>query len=203
MAQQPSIRLATREGIIPMSWSFSLPLTLTLADVPVILAMIKELAGYEKALDSVHATESTLLQTLSFAPSPSHQDLNHPSELPNGFAKTLIIRPTTSEQVNDIEVAGMALFFYNYSTWHAAPGVYLEDLFVRPEYRRRGYATMLLRELAREVQKVGGKRLEWSCLKWNEPSLKFYEGLGAKQMNEWVGLRVDGDALGKLAERDV
>ena len=165
--------------------------------------MIKELAGYEKALDSVQATEATLLQTLALAPSASESSPESSSRLSNGFAKCLLIRPSESEQVNDTEVAGMALFCYNYSTWRAAPGVFLEDLFVRPEYRRRAYATMLLKELAREVKRVGGKRLEWNCLKWNEPSLKFYAGLGAEQMNEWLGLRVDGDALEKLAERDV
>ena len=97
----------------------------------------------------------------------------------------------------------MALYFHNYSTWRAAPGVYLEDLFVRPKYRGRGYGKRLLGELAKETEKVGGKRLEWSVLKWNEPSLRFYEGLGAKRMEEWVGMRVDGETLqevGKMAE---
>lgn len=93
----------------------------------------------------------------------------------------------------------MGMYFYNYSTWEGAPGIYLEDLFVKPEYRKRGYGKALIRELARETMKVGGKRLEWSCLDWNEPSLKFYEGLGAQRKSEWVGLRVDGEALGKLA----
>ncbi|KAI9663173.1 MAG: hypothetical protein M1821_008221 [Bathelium mastoideum] len=185
MTDTISIRLATRE------------------DVPVILALIKELAGYEKALNSVQATESSLLQTLTFAPSSTDSSPQSSSQQPNGFAKTFLLRPPKSERINDIEVAGMALFFYNYSTWRAAPGVFLEDLFVRPEYRRRGYATMLIRELAREVKRVKGKRLEWKCLKWNEPSLNFYKGLGAEQMSEWVGLRVDGEALEKLAERDV
>jgi GNAT superfamily N-acetyltransferase len=160
--------------------------------------MIRELAGYEKALDAVKATEESLAKTLQLK--ASHSDQAQPSP---GFAKTLLIRPAVADQVDGIEVAGMALFFYNYSTWHAAPGIYLEDLFVRPQYRRRGYASMLLKELAKQVKEVGGARLEWSCLKWNEPSLKFYDGLGAKQMNEWVGLRVDGDALDKLAEQEI
>jgi GNAT superfamily N-acetyltransferase len=93
----------------------------------------------------------------------------------------------------------MALYFYNYSTWRGAPGIYLEDLFVKPDYRHRGYGKALIRALAKEVVDMNGGRLEWACLKWNEPSLKFYESLGAKQMNEWVGLRVDGDELLKLA----
>lgn len=96
-------------------------------------------------------------------------------------------------------VVGMAMYFNNYSTWRAAPGVYLEDLFVRPQYRKRGYATKLIQELAREVLRIDGGRLEWSCLKWNEPSLKFYRSLGAQEMKDWVSLRVDGEALRKLA----
>ena len=89
----------------------------------------------------------------------------------------------------------MALYFTNYSTWRAAPGIYLEDLFVRPEYRGKGYGKSLLRELAKETKRIGGERLEWSVLKWNEPSIKFYKGIGAQQMDEWVGMRVDDEAL--------
>ncbi|KAF2231134.1 acyl-CoA N-acyltransferase [Viridothelium virens] len=184
MAKQVSVRLATRE------------------DVPVILAMIKELAEYEKDLKSVQTTEADLLRTLTFASSPSNSNPQTNTEPHTGFAKTLLICPTESERVNGVDVAGMALFFYNYSTWTGAPGVYLEDLFVRPEYRRKGYATLVLKELAREVKRIGGKRLQWNCLKWNEPSLQFYAGLGAEQMSQWVGLRVTGDAVEKLAQTD-
>lgn len=100
----------------------------------------------------------------------------------------------------------MALYFNNYSTWDAAPGVYLEDLFVRQTYRKKGYGTLLIKALAEETVRIGGTRLEWSCLKWNEPSLKFYRSLGAKEKLEWVGLRVDGEVLEKMskeAERTV
>jgi GNAT superfamily N-acetyltransferase len=97
----------------------------------------------------------------------------------------------------------MALYFHNYSTWRAKPGIFVEDLFVRPQFRRRGYATLLMRELAKETKSMDGGRLEWSCLKWNENALKFYRSLGAVEMCEWVGLRVDGDALEALAEREV
>ena len=93
----------------------------------------------------------------------------------------------------------MALYFNNYSTWRAAPGIYLEDLFVKPAYRGKGYGTLLIKALAEETLRIGGKRLEWSCLKWNEPSLKFYRSIGAKEMKDWIGLRVDGDALQKLS----
>ncbi|KAJ8119030.1 hypothetical protein OPT61_g82 [Boeremia exigua] len=96
----------------------------------------------------------------------------------------------------------MALYFHNYSTWTAAPGIYLEDLFVREEYRKHGYGVALLKRLAQETVRIGGKRLEWSCLDWNEPSLKFYqsEKVGAKVKGEWVGLRVEGERLVALAE---
>lgn len=97
------------------------------------------------------------------------------------------------------EVAGMALYFHNYSTWRSKPGVYLEDLFVRPQYRKRGWGKFLIRALAQEVLRIDGGRLEWSCLKWNEPSLAFYKTLGAKRMDDWVQLRVDGGELYELA----
>ena len=93
----------------------------------------------------------------------------------------------------------MALFFHNYSTWRAAPGIYLEDLFVRPQFRKRGYGKALFRKLAQETLAVGGKRFEWSVLKWNEPSIEFYRSMGAATMDEWVGMRIDGEALEKLA----
>lgn len=162
--------------------------------------MIHELAQFEEASSSVLATEDLLLQTLSFAPSPPTASGRPPSNVP-GYAKALLL-----EAYPENKIAGMALYFTNYSTWRAKPGIYLEDLFVRPDFRRRGYATLLLRELARETQKlepVGGGRLEWACLRWNENALRFYRSLGAAEMSEWVGLRVDGEKLGLLAEREV
>lgn len=97
----------------------------------------------------------------------------------------------------------MALYFLNYSTWTSAPGVYLEDLFVDPEYRGRGYGTALIAALAAETLRIGGRRLQWSVLDWNEPSIKFYEseGIGAVAQKEWIGMRVDGERLEKLAGR--
>lgn len=94
----------------------------------------------------------------------------------------------------------MALYFYNFSTWTGVPGIYLEDLFVKSTYRKRGYGKALIKALAQEVKKVNGQRLEWSCLDWNTPSLEFYESLGAVPKKDWVGLRLDGDALTKFAE---
>ncbi|MCJ1443512.1 MAG: hypothetical protein MMC23_004010 [Stictis urceolatum] len=181
--------------------------------------MIRELAEYEKELSSVQATEQTLLSTLSFPSDPS-----------KGYAKTLLLfapSPPSSSSTSAIKgkalplapplddpsssssptpshsakPAGMALYFPNYSTWRSAPGTYLEDLFVRPEFRKRGYGKQLLRALARETLAIGGGRLDWSVLKWNAPSIEFYmsEAVGAQRMEEWVGMRVEGEALGKLA----
>ncbi|KAF2258185.1 GCN5-related N-acetyltransferas-like protein [Lojkania enalia] len=164
----------------------------TREDVPAILGLIEALADYEKEKSSCHATEEKLAKTLSFAiPSGSSSEYSFTP----GFAKTYILTAP------DGKVAGMALYFYNYSTWKAVPGIYLEDLFVLPEYRKRGYGKALIKTLAKEVVAMGGGRLEWSCLKWNTPSLEFYGSLGAKQMDGWVGLRVDEDALTKLAEK--
>ncbi len=132
-------------------------------------------------------------------------DLSSPKDKP-GYARTLLIFPPSPEEQT---CAGLALYFYNYSTWRAAPGIYLEDLFVRPQFRGRGYGKRLLGELALETKRIGAERLEWSVLKWNEPSLKFYHSLGARRMEGWVGMRVDdlkgtgegehgGDAGGEL-----
>jgi len=151
----------------------------TTDDVPEILSMIKELAEYQEALDKVEATEESLRRTLCFA-SGGTQHSNP------GYAKTLILRlPVKPANPNDQPqgVAGMAMYFNNYSTWRSTPGIYLEDLVVRSQYRKRGYGKMLIQALAQEVVRINGTRLEWSCLKWNQPSLDFYASLGAKQKN--------------------
>jgi GNAT superfamily N-acetyltransferase len=93
------------------------------------------------------------------------------------------------------------LYFYNYSTWRARPGIYLEDLYVRETERGHGYGQRLLGTLAKEVLEMGGGRLEWSVLKWNTPSIGFYESIGAKALTEWQTMRVDGDGLNVLAKR--
>ena len=156
--------------------------------------MIRELAAYENAIDKVAATEESIRRTLSFEGSRGHTN--------PGYAKTLLLRlPVQPHHTDDKPeaIAGMALYFFNYSTWRSKPGVYLEDLFVRPAYRGRGYGRMLIQELAREVLKIDGGRLEWSCLRSNKPSLDFYSSLGAKQMEDWMQLRVDGRELERLA----
>ncbi|PYH85554.1 hypothetical protein BO82DRAFT_380674 [Aspergillus uvarum CBS 121591] len=160
------------------------------ADVPIILQFIRELADYEKALHEVEATEESLLATLSFPDSTPKR---------GSVYTALVIPPATAEQPNPLPV-GMALFFYNYSTWRSAPGIYLEDLYVQPSARGNGYGFKLLKYLAAKVLEVNGRRLEWSVLKWNEPSIKFYEQVGAKAMDEWTKMMMEGPALNKLAE---
>lgn len=159
-------------------------------DVATILGLIKELADYEKYSSLVEATEELLTKTLS------HADASDPSKFSEGFAKTLLVTDP------DGTIAGLAVYFYNYSTWTGVPGIYLEDLFVKPAYRKKGYGKAMLKVLAQEVLKVGGQRLDWNCLTWNEPSLQFYqsEAIGATKKDQWVGLRVDGEKLKKLAE---
>lgn len=152
--------------------------------------MIQELAAFEEATDLCHATIETLTATLSLAPSPSN-----PSPKP-GYAYTFVLTPPEGT-----EIGAMALYFNNYSTWLASPGVFIEDLYVRPAYRRRGYATLLLQRLAEEASRIsGGKgRLEWNCLKWNENALKFYGWVGGVRLDEWVQIRVQGEGLAKMA----
>lgn len=182
MANQPILSHATKE------------------DVKEILAMICELAEYERELDSVEATEESLIRTLSLAPSATTTHTNP------GHAKCLLLRlPAEPSDPSDKPeaVAGMALYFHNYSTWNGKQGIYLEDLFVRPQYRKRGYGKLLIQALARENLRQDGGRLEWSCLDWNEPSLQFYRSLGAVEMKGWTKLRADGEALKKLASADV
>lgn len=167
-------------------------------DVKYILTLIQELADYEHASASVKATEESLLATLAFASSTAESG---PVPLsPARPARVLLaFPPGTDGDVPDVPV-GMALYFYSYSTWRSSPGIYLEDLFVREVVRGQGYGKALLQALAQEVLKLNGARLEWSVLKWNEPSIKFYESIGAIRMEEWVGMRVDGQALAKLAK---
>ncbi|KAL4932466.1 GNAT family N-acetyltransferase [Aspergillus undulatus] len=164
-------------------------------DVPLILQFIRELASYEKALHEVEATEESLLNTLSFPnEQPSDQKPKH------GTVYTALITPPASQSNPSPIPVGMALYFYNYSTWRAAPGIYLEDLYVQPAARGNGYGFALLKWLARQVVEIRGRRLEWSVLTWNEPSIKFYKQVGAKGMDEWLKMMVEGEALDKLAQ---
>lgn len=150
----------------------------TPADVPTIAALIRGLAEYEKLAHEVVLDEPRLRDHL-FGPRP--------------YAEVLIAEA-------DGHAAGFALFFHNYSTFNTKPGIYLEDLFVRPEYRGRGLGKALLAELARLAQARDCGRLEWTVLDWNEPSIRFYESFGAVAKKEWIIYRTSGDALAKLAE---
>jgi GNAT superfamily N-acetyltransferase len=149
------------------------------------------LAEYEKALHEVEATEESLLATLSFPSTPPRKGATYTA---------LVIPPATADNPTPVPV-GMALFFYNYSTWRSAPGIYLEDLYVQPSARGKGYGFKLLRYLANKVVQMGGRRLEWSVLKWNEPSIEFYKQVGATAMEEWMKMMVEGQALNKLSEQ--
>ncbi|WP_077488544.1 GNAT family N-acetyltransferase [Sinomonas mesophila] len=145
------------------------------ADVPAILELIRELAAYEREPDAVKNTVEMLTEQLF-------------GENPAIFAHVV-------EDSSGGEISGFALWFLNYSTWEGTHGIYLEDLYVRPAARGLGYGKALLRELARIAVERGYARVEWSVLKWNEPSIGFYRGLGAHPMEEWDTFRLTGDAL--------
>jgi GNAT superfamily N-acetyltransferase len=149
----------------------------TAADVEDILALIRELAEYERAPNEVTATPADLLR--------------------DGFGQNPRFHVLLACEGN--KVAAFAFYFYAYSTWRAQPTLYLEDLFVRPAYRRRGLGVMLMRRLAEEAMKTGCGRFQWQVLDWNEPAVRFYETLGAKILREWWTVRVEGDAIAKLA----
>jgi GNAT superfamily N-acetyltransferase len=149
-------------------------------DVPLILRLIKGLSEYEKLAHEVTATEASLRETL-FGPRPAADVIiAYAGETPAGFA----------------------LFFPNYSTFLGKPGLYLEDLFVLPEWRGRGLGLAMMKHLARTAVERGCGRFEWSVLDWNEPAIGFYKGLGAKLMDGWSIVRVTGDALQKLGGAD-
>ena len=145
----------------------------------VILDMIRGLASYEKLEHAVVATEAQLVQTL-FGPKP---------------AAEVLLASWQGEWV------GFALFFSNYSTFLARPGIYLEDLFVKPHARGKGIGAALLGEIAKMAVDRGCGRVEWAVLDWNEPSIAFYKKLGAVPMDEWTVFRLTGDALQRAGRR--
>jgi GNAT superfamily N-acetyltransferase len=171
-----------------------------LTDVPIILQLIQELADYEKEPNAVEATHESLLNTLAFAPSglvsPSNTTPSTGDNISSSRPARAILIFTPSGAP-----AGLALYFYNYSTWRAKAGIYLEDLFVRETERGHGYGQRLLGELAKEVVQMDGGRLEWSVLKWNTPSIEFYERIGAKALTEWQTMRVEREGLKELAKK--
>jgi GNAT superfamily N-acetyltransferase len=147
------------------------------SDVPDILALIRELAEYERAPDQAVATEADLLR--------------------DGFGAAPRFRCLMAYFGG--ELAGFALYFHNYSTWKGRWGLYLEDLFVRPSHRKHGVGRGLFAELARIAVREECGRFDWQVLDWNAPAIAFYERLGARRLSEWVGMRLDGQALERLA----
>src|SRR5216110_3695589 len=152
----------------------------TAADVPIILALIRALATYERAPNDVTATEDGLSKVL-FGEKPAAEVL-------------LAFENETA--------VGFAVFFHNFSTWLGRPGLYLEDLFVRPEDRGKGYGRALLIHLAKIARDRRCGRMEWAVLAWTDTALKFYRTLGAKPMDEWTVFRLTRDGIARLAETE-
>ncbi len=147
-------------------------------DVPVILRLVRSLAEYEQLAHAVVATEATLRESLF---------VKRAAEVVIGYAGD--------------EPAGFAVFFQTFSTFLGLPGMYLEDLFVEPAYRRQGLGEALLAHLAKIAVERGCGRVEWSVLGWNELAIGFYQKLGARPMNDWVTYRLTGDSLRRLAQK--
>lgn len=146
-------------------------------DTPLILRFIKELADYEKMLNEVIADESTL--------------------------ETWLFDQQKAEVIfalEDEKEVGFALFFHNFSTFLGRAGIYLEDLYIHPDYRGKGYGKAILKKLAAIAVERGCGRLEWWCLDWNQPSIDFYLSLGAEAMSDWTVYRIAGETLTKLAQ---
>ena len=167
-----------------MSLNKTLTMTISIrpasaADAALILHFIRELALYEKAEDQVEATAETIASSLFGPGSP---------------ARALICE-------QDGEAVGFAVYFFNYSTWQAKKGLYLEDLFVRPTARGHGAGRRLLQHLAGIAVQEGCGRFEWSVLDWNQPAIDFYDAIGAKPQTEWVRYRLHGQALADFAGR--
>jgi GNAT superfamily N-acetyltransferase len=151
-------------------------------DVPTILALIRELAEYEKLLDACVATEELLRKNL-FGPDRAAEAIL--ATIPGGGGKEQIV--------------GYALFFKSFSTFLASPGIYLEDIYVQPVHRGKGYGKAMLHHLAKLAVQRNYGRVEWCVLNWNTPSINFYKSLGAIPMNEWTTYRLTDDALQKFA----
>lgn len=149
----------------------------TPTDAPQILAFIRALAAFERAPDAVTATEEGLVRD-GFGPHPFFYCL---------FAE------------QDGHAAGFALYFFNYSTWVGRPGIYVEDLFVHPEFRGLGIGKTLLQEVAAIAVANGCRRMQWEVLDWNTPAIDFYRAMGAEFLDEWRNVRLSGEALERLA----
>lgn len=150
----------------------------TATDVPDVLALVKELAAYEREPDAVIATEADFLR--------------------DGFGETPAFHVLVAEDAGGA-VIGFALYFFSYSTWVGRRCLYLEDLFVQPEHRGKGAGIALMKALAKEAVAKECRRFVWQVLDWNAPAIAFYERLGASVRREWLSVRLEGDALAALA----
>ena len=150
----------------------------TVVDVPIILELIRALATYERAPNEVTTTEDQLVDVLFGAKPVAEVLLAFEDAIPVGFA----------------------VFFHNFSTWLGRPGLYLEDLFIRPEHRGKGYGRALLVDLAKIAHDRGCGRMEWAVLDWNEPAIEFYKKLGAKPLEEWKIFRLKREGIAQLAQ---
>ena len=153
-------------------------------DVPAVVALVRELADYEKALHEVRLTEEQLTERLF-------------GDAPALFGHVAVV---DDDGVNPGQVVGIALWFLNFSTWRGTHGIYLEDLYVSPAHRGTGLGRELLRTLAAVCVERGYSRLEWSVLDWNAPSIEFYKAAGAVPMDGWTVFRLTDDALTGFAE---
>jgi GNAT superfamily N-acetyltransferase len=150
----------------------------TSADTPLIATLVRELAEYEKLAHEAVATAADFDAAL-FGPQPK--------------AHALIVE-------HDGQAAGFAIYFYNFSTFLGRPGLYVEDVYIRPEFRRHGFGGAVFKYLAQKAIQEGCGRMEWWVLDWNEPAIRFYDKIGAKPMDEWTVRRLTGDALREFAE---
>ncbi|WP_277425593.1 GNAT family N-acetyltransferase [Streptomyces sp. ADI98-10] len=167
---------------LPAAYAAPMIRTATPDDIPALHSLVRELAAYEKALDEVVASEEQLHQALF------------------GDRPAVYAHVATADDGG--EVIGFALWFLNFSTWRGVHGIYLEDLYVRPERRGGGHGRALLTELARICVERGYQRLEWSVLDWNEPAIAFYESLGARPQDEWTVYRLTDGPLARLGAAD-
>lgn len=154
--------------------------TATEKDVPIILDFIKQIATYEKMLDKVIATEESLKESI----------------FENNRAEALLIEL-------DNKVIGYIVYFFNYSTFVGREGLYIEDIYIKPEYRGQGLGKTCFEFLVKIAKKHRCQRVEWTCLDWNDPSLKFYKSIGAKQMKEWIIHRLDKEAIDRISENSL
>ncbi len=150
----------------------------TPSDVPGVLALVKDLAAYEREPDAVVATEADFLR--------------------DGFGEAPAFHVLVAEDAQ-AEVIGFALYFFSYSTWIGRRCLYLEDVFVQPEHRGKGAGIALMKALAKEAVAKECRRFVWQVLDWNAPAIAFYERLGAEVLREWLTVRLEGDALAELA----